>query len=120
MANAEELILVAEDCFVSKSSAPPLGKRKTIARIGYEILHEQPYVFTEQEFFHELHVVRRGRTDLKLESYNIKRAALVKEFGWGIHRDKLGKLGLVAMESDEYRRLQATIRVVNAYRTNRK
>jgi hypothetical protein len=117
MPNFEEIILVAEDCRVSKSEAPPLGDRKkTIARIGYEVLIENPYFFSEQEFFKEIHFEQRKRYDLKIESYNIKRSELVKSYGWGVHRNKEGKLALVPMESTEYKKLQETIKNSKSYR----
>ncbi|BCG47082.1 hypothetical protein GEOBRER4_n1904 [Citrifermentans bremense] len=115
----EELIAVAEDCPVNRAEAPPKGNPKTIARLGYEILIEHPYKYTEREFFYELHAVRRKRPDLNYESYNIKRAQIVKVHGWGIHRDQDGKLALVAMESPRYKELQATIKTSKAYRTNK-
>ena len=115
----EELIEVAEDCPVDHAEAPPDGDLKSVARIGYEILVENPYKFTEREFFHELHVVRRKRSDLKIESYKIKRSLIVKVHGWGIHRDQDGKLALVALESDRYRELQESIKTTKAYRTNK-
>ncbi|MBJ6802772.1 DUF6157 family protein [Geomonas propionica] len=115
----EELIEVAEDCRVDRAEAPPDGNSKTIARLGYEILMEHPYKYTEREFYYELHAVRRNRPDLKFESYNIKRAPVVKVHGWGIHRDMNGKLALVAIESPRYKELQATIKTTKAYRTNK-
>lgn len=120
MSSLEELILVAGDCPVSKSHVPSLGRTtKTIARISYEVLIDSPFIFTEREFYHEVHVVRRNRHDLKIEAYNIKRSPLVKKYGWGIHRNHRGKLALIPMESDEYQRLQESIVVKKAYRTNK-
>lgn len=116
----EEIILVAEDCTVSKSEAPPLGiRKKTIARIDYEVLIANPYVFTERDFFKEVHFGLRKRFDLKIESYNIKRSALVQSHGWGVHRNNEGKLALIPMESAEYKRLQETIKNSKSYRRNR-
>lgn len=113
----EELIEVAEDCPVDHAVGPPAEKpEKTVARIAYEVLTESPYGYTEIEFFHEVHVVRRNRPDLKIESYNIKRSPLVQTFGWGIHRNPDGKLALVAMESDRYRELQGAIKRTKSYR----
>jgi len=115
----EELIEVAEDCPVDRAEPPPDGDPKTIARIGYEILVENPYKFTEREFYHELHAVRRERPDLKFDSYNIKRAPIVKVHGWGVHRNQDGMLALVAMESDRYRELQDSVKTTKAYRTSK-
>lgn len=89
------MIEIAADSHVMRSEEPPDdGTVKTIARVSYEVLAENPYVFSEPEFYHEVHVVRRKRPNLKIESYNIKRLALVKRFGWGIHRNSDEKLAL--------------------------
>jgi hypothetical protein len=115
----EELIEIASDSSAVRGEVPPdSGTRKTIARISYEVLADNPYRFSEREFYHEVHVVRRGRPDLKIENYNIKRLALVKRYGWGIHRNSGGKLALVACESTRYKELQADPRVkrTKAYR----
>jgi hypothetical protein len=115
----EELIEIASDSTAIRGEVPPdSGIRKTIARTSYEVLVDNPYRFDEREFYHEVHVVRRERTDLKLENYSIKRLALVKSYGWGIHRNSDGKLALVACESSRYKELQADPRVkkTKAYR----
>jgi len=116
----EELIEVAEDCPVDHAVEPPGGKPNKIrARVAYEILSECPYRYTEIEFFHELDVVRRNRPNAKIESYSIKRSPLVQSYGWGIHRNAQGKLGLVAMESDGYRELQGSIKRTRSYRKSK-
>lgn len=116
----EELIEIAPDSPATRSEEPPdSGTGKTIARISYEVLAENPYKFSEREFYHEVHVVRRGRSDLKIENYNIKRLALVKQYGWGIHRNSDGKLALVACESRRYQELLADplVKKTKAYRS---
>jgi hypothetical protein len=120
-AGREELIQVSEDSRAVRGEEPPdNGADKTVARIQFEVLAENPYKFTEHEFYYEVHVVRRKRTDLKLESYNIKRIPLLKRYGWGIHRDAEGKLALVACESDRYEELLAdpSVKKTQAYRSN--
>lgn len=116
----EELIEVAEDCPVEHAMEPPDGSpKKTIPRITYEVLINNPYMYTEIELFHEIHLARRNRPGLKIESYNIKRSRLVQMFGWGIHRNPEGKLALVAMESEKYRTLQISIKKTKAYRKSK-
>lgn len=113
----EELIEVAGDCPVDHAVEPPdVRTRKTVARIAYEVLISSPYRFTEPELFHEVHVARRNRPDLKIGSYNIKRSPLVQRFGWGIHRNAEGRLALVAMESERYRELQGSIKRTKPFR----
>lgn len=115
----EELIEVAEDCAEKNAKEPPDRSPKTIMRIEYELLIENPYAYTEREFFHEVHVVHRKKPDLKIDSYNIKRCPLVQSYGWGIHRNRDGKLALVAIESNRYKELQETINTTKSYRKNK-
>ncbi|OGU11433.1 MAG: hypothetical protein A2075_22730 [Geobacteraceae bacterium GWC2_58_44] len=117
--SVEELIEVAEDSPATSSVIPSDGTPKTIARVKYEVLTENPYRYTEREFFKVVHFDIRGRRDLKIESYNIKRAALVRQFGWGIHRSVNGTLALIPMESPRYKELQGMVAVkkTKAYRT---
>lgn len=115
----EELIEVAADSSATRSEEPhDGGTAKTIARISYEVLTESPYKFSEREFYHEVHVVRRKRPDLRIKNYNIKRSPLVKNYGWGIHRNSDGKLALIARESNRYEDLFANplVKKTKAYR----
>jgi hypothetical protein len=75
---------------------------------------ENPYKFTEKEFFYEVNAVRRNKAELKIESYLIQRSLLPRVYGWGVHINEQGKLALVAMESSRYRELQETIRTVKS------
>jgi hypothetical protein len=102
----EELMRVAENCPVRKGTEPPDDRKsKTISRIKFEVLSENPYKFTEYEFFFHVHYVIRKKTNLKIQSYILQRVALARKWGWGIHRDGNGKLALVGCETDKYRQL---------------
>lgn len=109
-------ITISEDSDVDRSIIP--GPKRTIAKIKYEILIENPYKFTERQLFYEVHVVHRKRNDLKIDSYQIKRSPLVQKFGWGIHADNEGRLALVAKESSIYSKLIANdnIKKIKAYK----
>ena len=115
----EELIEVAEDYEGRFAQEPPDGTPKTITRIEYELLMARPYKFTERELFHEVHVVQRNKTHLKIDSYNIKRCLLVQSFGWGLHRNREGKLALVAPDSDQYKELQGSVKRAKSYRKSK-
>lgn len=115
----EELILVAEDCPVELSIVPDDGFPKTIARIEFEILNEYPYQFSESDLFIEVHINKRKRPDLKIDSYNIKRSPLLQKYGWGIHRNQAGKLALVPVNSVEYIHLTKTIITTRSYRNKK-
>ncbi|PKH02447.1 hypothetical protein CXF72_11615 [Psychromonas sp. MB-3u-54] len=110
----ETLILISEDAHSTVAIIPE--DDGTIHRISYEVLIQNPYKYSESEFHHEVHVVRRNRTDLRIESYNIRRSKLLKRFGWGIHLNSNGKLALVGANSDEYQNLATTIATERAVR----
>ena len=42
----------------------------------------------------EVHENRRGKTDLKLNSYDMRGSELCKVWDWGVHQDKNAKLFL--------------------------
>lgn len=115
----ERLVEIAEDCPVEQAVEPPNKEKKTIPRIEYETLIENPYAFTEREFFHEVNAVRRNKAGLKLESYLIQRSLLPRSYGWGIHINGQGKLALVAMESSRYKELQEAVSTVKSHRMSK-
>ena len=98
-----ELIQISEDSPVSKSTRP--CKKGTIEYLKYELLTAQPYVYSKREFFEEIHFKIRGKRNLKIETYSLKRIGLAKRFGWGIHINSDVKIGLVACESPKYEEL---------------
>lgn len=51
-----------------------------------------------------------------------RSSTLVKRYGWGVHSDATGRVALVAMESDEYRRLAAdpALRHLRGMRSSRR
>lgn len=115
----EELILVAYDCPVIESIVPGDKSPKTVDRIVYEVLNEYPYQYSESELFIEVHINKRKRPDLKIDSYNIKRSPLLQKYGWGIHRNQAGKLALVPVNSEEYTQLSKTIKTTRSYRNKK-
>jgi len=112
----EELILVAEDSPAVESIVPHAKSPKTVDRIVFEILNEYPYQYSEIELFIEVHINKRKRPDLKIDTYKIKRSPLLQKYGWGIHRNTAGKLALVPVNSEEYIHLSETIKTTRSYR----
>jgi hypothetical protein len=101
-----EFILVAEDCPVEKGTVP-YSKRgsKTVPMHTFEVLSEHPYLYTEDELQHEVHVVRRGLPRFDPAKRDLKRNELPKWWGWGLHFDEDRKIALVGCETEEYERL---------------
>lgn len=119
----ECLYLVAEDCKVPNAVEPSSKLRndkKTNNRITWEVLHEAPYAYDAKKLKEKIHLEIRGRTDLKLEAYNIRKSKMAQCFGWGIHQNSEGKLALVAMESEKYQQLKNNIRTVATFRNKKK
>lgn len=113
------LIQVAEDCHAEKGIAPE--PKSKIAYIGYDELSKNPYKYSKLEFYKQVHHVRRGKLELKIETYNIRRNDLCKKYGWGIHINESGKLALVGCETEKYRELlnNSLVEKVNAFKKHR-
>ena len=114
----EKLITISEDSPTDRSIAPE--NKRTISYIKYDLLISNPYTYSEREFFQEVHFVRRGKTHLKIENYNLKRMALVKKYGWGVHVDLNEKIAIIPCESPRYNQLlnDKSVMKMRAYRNN--
>lgn len=117
----EELIEVPDDSPTNHAIEPPKDNKlkPNVARVEYEVLKENPYKFNEKEFHYEVLIVRQNKS-IKYQLWNIKRSNLVKKYGWGIHKNKQGKLALVPMESDMYKKLQKSIKCTKGFRSSKK
>ncbi|MCW3058612.1 MAG: hypothetical protein JWQ02_433 [Capsulimonas sp.] len=115
----QTFIQVAPDSAAETASAPTIkGEKKTIPALEYEMLSAQPYVYTQEELLFEVYVRHKGipseelttrREALWAEFYSkphacLRASSLAKTYGWGIHFNAEGKVGLVPIESPEYRR----------------
>ena len=111
------LITTSENCPASSGIAPTTNrKEKTVTMHYHDLFMESPYCFTYEQAKKEVHENRRGKTDLKLNSYDMRRSELCKIWGWGVHADRNGKLALVGCETDEYQRLlkDSSVRKIKA------
>ncbi|MEX1269622.1 MAG: DUF6157 family protein [Balneolaceae bacterium] len=108
-------IRVSEDCPVEEAEIPPLrGGQKTAARIQYEMISENPYVYSSDDVIFRIHAEKNqipgeDMTGDREQFFSKGRAclrssALGKRYGWGIHSDESGKIAIYGMQSDEYRR----------------
>ena len=115
-------IKVAPDSTATKAVIPEArGEHKTIQVIQYELLSAQPYSLTLQELIFEVFVKRNqiSSQDLELHKTTIwtqlfsknhpcmRASMLPKKYGWGVHYDAAGKIGLHRVESVSYQRLAA-------------
>ncbi|MDY7395336.1 DUF6157 family protein [Aureibaculum sp. 2210JD6-5] len=126
-------IEIAEDSPNEKGEMPPVkGDKKTVANLQFEMLYGNPYKYTSDEVLFDVFALRKGfvkdELDQQREHYFSKgqpcfRASpLTKQYGWGIHSNKDGKIAMYGAETQEYEKflIDDSIRKVRAMRTKRK
>ena len=128
------LITVADDCPVTEAVVPPRNDAKpTVAAEQFRLISEHPYELTSEEVIFQLYADKHAipedeRSAAREEYFSVGRACLrtsplAKKFGWGIHSDGEGRIALIGMQTEEYRRVQCGARgtkVVKAMRSSRK
>lgn len=112
-------ILVAPDCSATTGIVPAArGGKPTVPALEYQLISAKPYFYTQDELQFEVHARHRGiaagelksrRHELLADYFSRPRAclrcsSLPKIYGWGIHFDAEGKIGLHAVDTREYRR----------------
>ena len=128
----DTFIQVAEDCPVSCGQIPPLkGDKETVANIQFALIKQSPYKFTSDEILFDVHIKRIGITKNEIVSTKarffskgqacLRSSPLTKRYGWGVHSNGEGKVAIIAVETDEYKRLSkdAKIRQLKALRSKR-
>ncbi|NEN22335.1 hypothetical protein G3O08_02310 [Cryomorpha ignava] len=126
------LIEVAEDCPVAAGVMPPLiGDQKSVVNLQFEIINDQPYIYTSDDVLFRVFALRKGLSKDELDEARTKffskgqpcfRASpLCKRYGFGVHSDAEGKLALFGMETDQYKDLiiNSQIAKVKAMRSKR-
>lgn len=109
----DTLIEVAEDCKASTGEVPPIrAGKKTVAFLEYECVSENPYRYSSDDVIFSVYAyrnnIKKSQLKAKKDEYFSKgrpcfRASpLTKNYGWGVHSDKNGKIALVAVDSKEY------------------
>lgn len=111
-------IEVAEDCPVAQAEIPsPKGDKKTIARLQFEMIYENPYRYTSDEvIFHSFavknEISKSEVDDAKMEFFSkgqacMRASALTKRYGFGVHFNEEGKMAVYPVESEEYQKFVA-------------
>lgn len=107
------------------------SKVGSIASLQHALLLERPYVFTSDELMFEVHTHRNEVTENDQEHQRalffarshacLRASPLVKQFGWGLHHDKAGKVAAYGVETCAYRELTERIdlKIVSGMRTRR-
>lgn len=126
------LIEVAEDCPTTSGEVPPeRGARKSVAILQFELLHDRPYELTSDDVLFTVFATRQGIAEADLEAEReryfsrgqpcFRASPLTKRYGWGVHSDHEGRIAIVDVGSEAYRRLVAdeSVTKVRAMRSRR-
>ena len=111
-------IEVAEDSPALSAQVPPVKEGKlTIANMQFDLISNHPYQYTSDDILFMCHAQKLDLSpgELKAEREKLfskgqaclRASPLSKRYGWGTHHNAEGKVALVAMESDNYRKLAA-------------
>jgi hypothetical protein len=125
-------IEVAEDSTLSTGETPPVkGDKKSVANLQFDLLYENPYKFTSDDIFFQVHAMRKELLPADLETEQahffskrqpcFRASPLTERYGWGIHSDKNSKVALYAIESEEYQEFVTddSVKKVKAMRSRR-
>jgi hypothetical protein len=102
----DTLITPSSDCPVAAGTVP--DKPGSVAAVQFELLRD-PYRLTSDDLLHAAHVARGGDRDraafFAKPQACLRASPLVKRFGWGVHHDGDGRVALLGVEREGYRRL---------------
>ena len=131
----QTLIAVADDCPVTKSMVPEdRGGKKTVAVLQYEMLANNPYVYTQEDVLFHSWFQRQdmpGKSEAEVAQLReeffarpqacLRSSPLPKKYGWGLIFNREGKVALCPMESEEYHDLLTggRVKVLKALRSSR-
>lgn len=118
-------IEVAEDCPASIGEIPPMkGDNKTIEKLQFEIISENPYKFTSNDVLFQVYAIRsdltkkeygKARETFFSKSHACFRASpLTKNYGWGIHNNSEGKIACYGVETEEYKKFKNDENLIKA------
>lgn len=103
-------ITVSPDSRAENGGVP--GKAGSIAALQLAMLLEHPYAFTSDDLLFEVHAARndipeaeraREREAFLAKSHACLRTSpLVKQYGWGLHHDGVGKVAAYGVETEAY------------------
>ena len=115
----DTFIEVANECKVLAGQIPEVkNDKKTIASMQFDLLSKHLYEYTSDDILFQVYFDRNDLT--KNEYKNAKQqffskgqpcfraSPLTKQLGWGVHRDKNGKVALYGIETEKYQPLLKT------------
>ena len=125
-------IEIAEDCPVIMAEIPPeKGDFKTVARLQYEMIANNPYRYSSDDVLFLVYANRNEIPKTHLEEERMKffskgqacfrSSPLAKRYGWGVHNDAEGKIAIYGIGSIEYKKITTdkALKHVKAMRSKR-
>ena len=113
----DTFIEVAEDTKAESGTIPPAKNKKTVAEMQYDLIFNHPYTFTSDDIFFQVFADRNDLTNAEYKQAReqffskgqpcFRASPLTKTFGYGVHSDSNGKVALVGMETDKYKKFLA-------------
>ncbi len=117
----DTFIEVAEDTKADFGIIPLTKEKKTIAEMQYELVAKNPYKFSSDDIFFQVFADRNDLTKAEYEKAReqffskgqpcFRASPLTKTYGFGIHSNKNGKVALYGMETEEYQKFLADIKI---------
>ena len=106
-------IEVAEDCRAAMGVEPPeRAGPKTVARMQYEMIAQNPYKYTSDDVLFMVHAARGGVPEARMDAERqrffskgqacMRASDLTRRYGWGVHFDDKARMALYAVGSPEY------------------
>ena len=113
----DTFIAIAPDCPVASAEVPTArGGRPTVAQLQYELIAAHPHELTSDDVLFAVYAERQGipESERAVERERffardqacLRSSPLGKRYGWGLHHDAQGRVALVPVGSEEYRRLE--------------
>jgi hypothetical protein len=129
----DTIIEVSVDTKTTCGTKPPSkAGKKTIAEMQYEMIVSNPYKYTSDDILFLVFAVRNNVTEedydkVRKEFFSkgqpcFRASPLPKNYGFGVHSDKNGKVAIFGMETEQYQKLvkDPGIKKVKAMRTRKR
>ena len=133
MSYKNTLITISEDSKATSAIVPVTRNGKpTIASIGYDLIKNNPYKFTQEDVQFKTYLIKNqieeeNTDELRKQFFSksmacFRASPLVKNYGWGIHYNDQGKIAIYDVKSEIYNQLlnQDKITKLKGMRSKRK
>ena len=110
-------IEVADNTKATCGTRPPSKDKKTVAKMQYELIVENPYKYTSDDVLFQVYADRNDLIQTTSKQAReqffskgqpcFRTSPLTKTYGFGIHSDSNGKIALYGMETKEYQQFLA-------------